>query len=201
MIFCPMSIEDIVVFGHDSDSYLRFLCMTSVPPSDHISSHCIFDFLTTIRTPPVLHQRFSHCPNQLQSHVWPIGTFIDSPSMTKGSPLKFCCRGNDNQFVTLFEQNQMLRHTTGTVLQDSNGILLGARCSGTVCKIISNELLKIYNQMALHRCFLMRGKDVANVCSNFVVTGLKQDLNNKLKMTHSLNNHKSALMEMEMRSK
>ena len=47
----------------------------------------------------------------------------------------------------------------------------------------------------------MRGKDVANVCSNFVVTGLKQDLNTKLKMSHSPKNHKSALLEMEMRSK
>jgi len=47
----------------------------------------------------------------------------------------------------------------------------------------------------------MRGKDVANVCLNFVVTGLKQDLNTKLKMSHSPKNHKSALLEMEMRSK
>jgi hypothetical protein len=47
----------------------------------------------------------------------------------------------------------------------------------------------------------MRGKDVANVCSNFVVTGLKQDLNTKLKMAHSPKNHNSALLEMKMRSK
>jgi len=121
--------------------------------------------------------------------------------MTKGSQLKFCCCANENQFVTSFEHNQILRHSTGTVLQDSNGTLLGARCSASVSKNISHELLKIYNQMELHRCFLMRGKDVANVSSNFVVTGLKQDLNTKLKMSHSPKNHKSALLEMEMRSK
>ena len=34
----------------------------------------------------------------------------------------------------------------------------------------------------------------------FVVTGLKQDLNTKLKMLHSPKNHKSASLEMEMRS-
>ena len=196
-----MSIGDIVAFGHDIESYRRFVCMTSIPPDDPISSHFIYDFLTTIRTPPVMHQRFSHCPNTLQSHIWPIGKFLDAPSMTKGSPLKFCCWGNENQFVTSFEQNQILRHSTGTVLQDSNGILLGARCSGTIGKVICNELIIIYNQMELHHCFLMRRKDVANGCLNFVVTGLKQDLNTKLKMSHSPKNHKSALLEIEMRSK
>ena len=196
-----MTIEDILVFGHDIESYQRFLSMTSVPPDDPISSHCIYDFLTTIRTPTVLHQQFSYCPNTLQSHYWPIGTFLDSPSMTKGSQLKFCCPANENQFVTSFKHHKILRHSTGTVLQDSNGTLLGARCSASMSKDISLELLLIYNQMELHRCFLMRGKDVANVCSNFVVTGLKQDLNTKLKMAHSPKNHNSALLEMEMRSK
>ncbi len=34
-----------------------------------------------------------------------------------------------------------------------------------------------------------------------MVTGLKQDLNTKMKMLHSPKNHKSASLEMEMRSK
>ncbi len=55
--------------------------------------------------------------------------------------------------------------------------------------------------MELHCSFLMRGKDVANVCANFVVTGLKQVLNTKLKMSHLPKNQKSAHLEMEMRSK
>ena len=175
--------------------------MTSVPPDDPISSQCIYDFQTTISTPPVLHQQFSQCPKTLQHHSWPIGKFLDSPSMTMGSPLKFCCRGKENQFVTLFEQNQIFRHTTGTVIQDSHGILLGARCWGTIGKIISNELFKLYNQMELHRYFLMRGNNVANVCSNVVVTGLKQDLSTKLKMSHTPKNLKSAFLEMKMQSK
>ncbi len=55
--------------------------------------------------------------------------------------------------------------------------------------------------MELHRCFLMRGKDVANLSANFVVTRLKQELNTKLKMLHSPKIQKSASLEMEMRSK
>ncbi len=47
----------------------------------------------------------------------------------------------------------------------------------------------------------MQGKEVANVCANSVVTGYKEDLNTKLKMTHSSKNDKSALSDMEMRSK
>jgi hypothetical protein len=47
----------------------------------------------------------------------------------------------------------------------------------------------------------MRGKQVANVCANFVVTGLKEDNNTNLKMSHSPLSDHSALFEMKMRSK
>jgi hypothetical protein len=49
--------------------------------------------------------------------------------------------------------------------------------------------------------FLMRGQDVVNVCANFVVTGLKQDQNTKLKKSHSPKNQKSAKLEMEIQSR
>jgi hypothetical protein len=185
-----MSVEDVVSFGMNTESYQRFILMTSNQPDDPIPSNCIYDFLTTIRNPQVLHKQFA-----------PIRTFHDSPSMTKGSPLTFCNQGDEIQFVTSFEKNRMLRQTTGTVLLDSSGILLGSRCSGTIGENIANELIKIDNQMELHRCFLMRGKDVANLCANLGVTELKQDLNTKLKMLHSPKNHKSASLAMEMRSK
>jgi hypothetical protein len=45
------------------------------------------------------------------------------------------------------------------------------------------------------------GKQVANVCANFVVTDLKENNNTKLKMSHSPMSDHSALFEMEMRSK
>ncbi len=71
----------------------------------------------------------------------------------------------------------------------------------TIGNIVANQLINIYKQMELQRPFFMRGKNVANVCAKFVVTGLKQDQNTKLKMSHSLNSVKSASLEMEMRSK
>ncbi len=55
--------------------------------------------------------------------------------------------------------------------------------------------------MELHHPFLVRGKDVANVYAKFVVTGLKQDQNTKLKMSDSPKSVKSAKLEMEMWNK
>jgi len=55
--------------------------------------------------------------------------------------------------------------------------------------------------MERHRPYLLRGKEVANICANFVVTGLKEDLNTKLKMTHTAKSERSAHPEMEMRAK
>ena len=55
--------------------------------------------------------------------------------------------------------------------------------------------------MEKHRPFLQRGVDVANVCANFVVTGIKQDNNTKLKMTHSPKSEENAFEEMKMRKR
>ena len=55
--------------------------------------------------------------------------------------------------------------------------------------------------MELYRPYLLRGKEVTNVCANFVVTGLKEDLNTKLKMTHTAKSERSAHLDMEMRAK
>ncbi len=40
-----------------------------------------------------------------------------------------------------------------------------------------------------------------NVCANFIIIGLKEDNNTKLKMGHSPKSSCSSLFEMEMRSK
>ena len=53
----------------------------------------------------------------------------------------------------------------------------------------------------MYQPFLLRGVDVANVCANFVVTGVKQDNNTKLKMSHSPKSEKHAYQEMKMREK
>jgi hypothetical protein len=46
-----MSVEDIVSFGMNTESYQRFILMASNQPNDPIPSNCIYDFLTTIRNP------------------------------------------------------------------------------------------------------------------------------------------------------
>jgi hypothetical protein len=55
--------------------------------------------------------------------------------------------------------------------------------------------------MELHRPYLLRGKEVTNVCAIFLVTGLKEDLNTKLKMTHTAKCDRVAHLDMEMRAK
>jgi hypothetical protein len=89
----------------------------------------------------------------------------------------------------------------GAVLQNTDGVLVGAMCNQSLPPNVLSELLAIYCQMEIHQQFLMQGKEVANVCANFVVTGCKEDLNTKLKMIHSPKDDKSALSDMKMRSK
>ena len=55
--------------------------------------------------------------------------------------------------------------------------------------------------MEKYRPFLLRDVDVANVCANFVVTGVKQDNNTKLKMPHSPKSVQQAYPELKMREK
>ncbi len=62
-------------------------------------------------------------------------------------------------------------------------------------------MLAVYHQMEKHFSFLMRGTQVGDFYTNFIVTGLKEDINTKLKIAHSPKLDKSAFFEMEMRSK
>ena len=55
--------------------------------------------------------------------------------------------------------------------------------------------------MEKYQPFLFQGVDAANVFANFVVTGVKQDNNTKLKMPHSPKSEKYAYPEMKMREK
>jgi hypothetical protein len=131
-------------------------------------------------------------------HSFPMYAFNDAPTMTCGSILKFCYRVSESQYITSFPPNSVLRHPNGTVLLNSDGIMLGERCSQSLSSRTTSELMLCFNQMELHRPFLQRGKEVANVCANFVVTGLKEDQNTKLKMTHSPKKQSSANLDMEM---
>jgi hypothetical protein len=55
--------------------------------------------------------------------------------------------------------------------------------------------------MEVTQKYLMRGDSVANVCSNFVVTGLKEDNSPKLIMSHVPKKSTTAERELHMRSK
>ncbi len=130
-----------------------------------------------------------------------MNTFIDSPTMTRGLALKFCNKISEYQFITSIGSDFTVQHRNGTVLQNTDGVLVGAMCSQSLAPNVLSDLLAIYRQMEIHCQFLMQGKEVANICANFVVTSCKADLNTKLKMTHSPKDDKSALSDMEMRSK
>ena len=101
--------------------------------------------------------------------------------------LKFCCRKSVKQYITLISSARIICHDGGTVIH-KDGVLIGARCSASIPSNITHELLLMCDELEELCPFLLRGIDVANVCTNFVVTGLKEDQNTKLKMTHSPKN-------------
>jgi hypothetical protein len=195
------SIFDISNLGIDCGSYNRFMCITFIPPSSPIPTASVNNFLTTIRNPPVDHEMFSVLPVTSSSAIYSINSFLDLPTMTRGSPLKFCNKSPEAQFITSFPPGRVIWHTNGSIIVSSNGILVSARCSKSIPDRIGSELLATYKQMEQHQPFLVRGKQVANVCADFVVTGLKEDQNTKLKMSHAPKNECSAFLELEMRSK
>ena len=88
------------------------------------------------------------------------------------------------------------------MLKNNDDMIIGARCY-TLNQQVLNEMKLVYDEIEKHRPFLTRGNAVANVCANFAVTGLKQDNNTKLLMTHvpRSKDASDAYQEMQMRSK
>jgi hypothetical protein len=173
--------------------------MTIIEPGESLPSECINDFLTTVCSHLVVHKQFFVLPSKSAHDCRPIHTFSDSWRMTRGSDLKYCNKCIERNYITSFPPDRIYYHSNGTVLLNNDGILIGARCPKRIPPDIGQELLATYHQMEKHHPFLMRGKQVVNVCANFVVTGLKDDNNTKLKMSHSPMSDHSALFEMEMR--
>ncbi len=196
-----MRLNNIAALGYNPASFKLCKLMTFIKPTTPIPRDFLNDFLTTIQDPLVSHQEMRQLPSTKPSHSFPVNQFHDSPTMTCGSELRFCCRVSERQHITSFPKGRLLRHVNGTVLLDSNGILIGAQCSKSLHSTFTGELLLVYNQMELHQPYLLRGKEVANICANFVMTGLKEDLNTKLKMTHTSKCERFAHLEMEMRAK
>jgi hypothetical protein len=139
------------------------------------------DILTTIRNPQVQHLPFSRIPVRGGRNEWARGNILDSPQMSCGANLEFCSNIPAGHYISSFPLESLLCHPEGTVLLGYNGELVGARCSSSLSANISVELYNIYRQMEMYWPFLLQGADVANVCVNFVVTGMKQDNNTKLK--------------------
>lgn len=194
-------VDDIAALGHVSESYQAFSAMPRVPARDGVvSSEHERDFLTTVRMPPVEHLEFEAFTSTSKDDVRPMGTFTDSPLMSQGLDLKFSCTASMRHFVTSMPVDHIARHEGGTVLL-KDGILHGARCSGQLQAMVTTELYRCYSEMEKYREFLQRGKEVANVCGNFVVTGFKCDLTTKLYMTHNAASADVAFPEKEVRLK
>jgi hypothetical protein len=123
------SVENICNLNFNHLSYKIFTAMTFLQPDTPIPRKYMNDFLTTIRHEhPVCHQKFSVLPTRNSSDSYQVDMFKDSPTMTRASVLKFCNKCPEKQYITSFLPNRVVRHTNGTVLLNSNRILIGARC-------------------------------------------------------------------------
>ena len=193
------TVDSIAALGFDTESFERFRGMRHVASVNGVvmQGH-ERDFLTTVRSPPVAHLPFAASTSRSKDDVRPMGTFTDSPLMSRGLDLKFSCTDEIQHHVTSMPAESMVRHEGGTVLI-REGVLHGARCSEQLPSEISTELVGCYREMERYREFLQRGKEVANVCGNFVVTGFKQDLNTKLYMTHHSKVPEVAFPELQVR--
>jgi hypothetical protein len=139
------SVEVIHNLKFNSQSYQNFTEMTFLQPESTIPRKYTNDFLTTIRHEhPANHQKISVLPTMNSSDSYQVDTFKDSPTMTRASALKFCNESPEKQYITSFPPNRVVRHLNGTVLLNSNHILIGERCSKKISPKIGLELLLIY---------------------------------------------------------
>jgi hypothetical protein len=108
-------------------------------------------FLTSIlHEHPENHQKISVLPTMNSSDFYQVDMFKDSPAITTASALKLCNKCLEKQYITSFPPNRIARHLNGTVLLNSNCILIGARCSKTISPKIGHELLLINQVMERH---------------------------------------------------
>jgi hypothetical protein len=195
-------ISGIARLNYDPESYLNFNQMHVAEYREPTINKSYFgDFMTTIRSPAVAHKKFMKKPQT--SGEWKIGEFHDSPSMTKGSALKFLCTKSATQYISSFPADCIVKHDRGgtVLLHENKDILVGARCSDSLPPKVMIELKNVYDEMERCRAFLKRGDGVANVCAFFAVTGLKEDLNTKVSMTHVHKKEALGVPEQEMRAK
>jgi hypothetical protein len=83
-------ILDIAKLHFDDESFDRFNAITFEEPKMALPKQFISDFSTTVHSPPVMHKSFSVLPSTYVTDNCPIHTFFDSPTISRGSALKFC---------------------------------------------------------------------------------------------------------------
>ena len=159
--------------GFHHESIARFDMMKHLSPGILIPKERICDFLTTIGNPQVHHLPFSRIPVRGVGNELARGTVLDSLQISHGAKHKFCSKIPAQYYISSIPLESLIHHTEGTILLGYNGELVGARCSSSLSANISSKLYSIYRQIEMYRPFLLQGVDVANVCANFVVTGVK----------------------------
>ena len=148
------TIYNMIAQSMNCQSYLAFKRMIFHKHMLPIPSHAMSEFLTTLREPTVIHEKFRATPKA--SGVFPIGSFVDSTFMTTGSKLIFQCTKSEPQYLTSFPRDRIVQHVKGSVLLDSQSMLVGARCSTSLLCPTLEELYNVYCEMEVRRSFLKR---------------------------------------------
>ncbi|KAL1508402.1 hypothetical protein AB1Y20_004512 [Prymnesium parvum] len=123
-------------------------------------------------------------PSESSGDIRERGTFADAPYMTRYYDLKFICKGSEQQFVTSMPTDRILRSEDGDSLW-REGVFVAGRAPEHLPPVAVAALRECFHEMSDTGDFVIRGKGAANVCVDFVVTGVKCDLNTKVAMPHS----------------
>jgi hypothetical protein len=108
------AVDSIAALGFDAESFGRFLGMPRVAQVDGVVNEGHErDFLTTVRSPPVEHVPFAAATSTSKDDVRPMGTFTDSPLMSRGVDLKFSCTNAMQHHITSMPEGSVVRHEGG----------------------------------------------------------------------------------------
>ena len=153
----------------------------------HVAGCAAHDFLSTIRRSDTQRVSIRAVQSSSKEDVRPQGTFSDAPTMTRDFDLKYSSSRPSPQHISVWEaEHCLIHHVEGTVLWDGDTVVAGRvpdydRLSDKA----RAELVKVSNEVRAHNKFLQRGSEVANICVDFVVCGVKCDQNTRLVMAHA----------------
>lgn len=170
----------------ESEHRMREMKAVQCPVEPALPSDQLRDFITTLRggEPRAVFETVSTSQASEESKhppgCLPEARFLPSHALYVVSKT----RAHD-LFITSLPASSVIHHPEGTTLWRGE-VLLAARLPDVarLPQRITDDLLRIYFQLETIRPFLVRGADVANVCQNFVITGLKCDNNSRLCLPH-----------------